>query len=304
MRIGWPNPWPASAGWIPPALSATLGLAAQPLRGTQKDGRRSGAASSQRVSWAWIWLRRCFVSGDLVPGMWGGWMAADHTAGITAFVTAASGPNHTKKYNPKHISLCSNRKTNLKKNPKTAAQIGIYVTSFPLMEKAFGESPPQQNWFRNHQGSAGRLWEVELSWRTSHHTQAGLGQVPAPQSPQQVQLLLLPLLPRWCSCQSSREFAARGREQRATGRDFCSRDDASTGLARMMGNCFKAQFLERGPKMLLLHIALLWQRHLQGPFLQQLSWLQAASQAFVVQSPFFAYWEGQDWSNLLPIKGN
>lgn len=64
------------------SISATQG----DTKGWQKDVRRSGAALSQQVSWAWIWFRTCFVSGYLVPGMWGGWRAADHTAGITAFI--------------------------------------------------------------------------------------------------------------------------------------------------------------------------------------------------------------------------
>lgn len=68
VRFGWPKTWPAGAGWAPPGPSAPFGLGAQPLRGTQKDGRSSGTALPQWGSWIWIWLNRWFASGDLCQG--------------------------------------------------------------------------------------------------------------------------------------------------------------------------------------------------------------------------------------------
>lgn len=201
---------------------------------------------------------------------------------------------------------------NKSKKTQTDAWVGIYITDFPLLEKAFGESPPQQSWFRNHQGSVG---PGRLSWAVGQvtHTQAGLGQVLSAQSPQKVQLWLLPLLPSWCSFQSSQEFAVKGRGMSTSQvGDFCSSDGASTGLARMMGSWFKPQFLQHGPKVLLLHIALLWQRHLchliplqirkRDPFSSSCHAFRQFHRHSWSSHLFFAYWEGHDGSNLFYLK--
>jgi len=69
--------------------------------------------------------------------------------------------------------------------------------------------------------------------------------------------LLLPTLPRGdAAFRISWEFVSERQGDKLwhgaaqSGGNFCSRDDACMGLVRMMGNCFKFQFLQQDPNML------------------------------------------------------